>query len=398
MRAFLRKKVDSLSGKLVVALRGMMPLKVDSLSGKLLVALSGTMLIVGFFCAFTFIKQFPDVPLRKVLFYGAPFVLIMSLLLCLIIYHFVTRPLSYLVDGMKRLSSGDMECRINLEGSDEIGMVARSFNNMSDELKEYKEKMENWTKSLEDEVQKKTAEIYKAQEHLINTEKLASLGRMAAGVAHEINNPLTGIVTFSHLMLKRTPPENTQDVEDINIIIDQAERCSKIIKGLLGFSRKTSSEKIMVNLNTLLENTLAMVRHQSRFYNIHFDLDMDSSLPEVNIDPNQIQQVLLNLLMNAADATEKKGKITLGTRQVEMDGARFVEVNVTDSGPGIPENIRSKIFEPFFTTKPVGKGTGLGLAVSYGIIKKHAGNLFIKDSPGSGASFCIQLPVVNPVG
>jgi two-component system NtrC family sensor kinase len=314
----------------------------------------------------------------------------------MILYNIVTKPLSSLVEGMKRLSSGDMDYRIDFQASDEIGILAESFNSMSDELKEYKEKMENWTKSLEDEVQKKTSEIYRAQEHLINTEKLASLGRMAAGVAHEINSPLTGIVTFAHLMLKRTPPENTQDVEDLNIIIDQAERCSKIIKGLLGFSRKSSSEKNIINLNTLLENTLAMVRHQSRFYNIIFDLQLDSSLPEVNVDPNQIQQVFLNLLINAADAMEKKGKITLATRPVENNGL-FAEVEVTDSGPGIPENIVSKIFEPFFTTKPVGKGTGLGLAVSYGIIKKHEGTIFVRNSPGNGASFCIQLPVARMV-
>ncbi|HXW68685.1 MAG TPA: ATP-binding protein, partial [Dissulfurispiraceae bacterium] len=370
--------------------------KAHSLSGKLIFAIGGMMMLVGFLCAFTFIRQFPSVPLRKVLLYGAPFVVIMSFILCLILYYFVTKPLAYLVEGMKRLSSGDMEYRINLEGSDEIGMLARSFNTMSDELKEYKEKMENWTKTLEEEVQKKTAEIYKAHENLINTEKLASLGRMAAGVAHEINSPLTGIVTFAHLMLKRTPTDNTRDIEDINVIIDQAERCSRIIRGLLGFSRKTSSEKSMTNLNTLLENTLAMVRHQSRFYNILFDLRLDNSLPAVNIDPNQIQQVFLNLLINAADAMEKKGKITLATRPVENGVSRFVEVEITDSGPGIPENIRSKIFEPFFTTKPVGKGTGLGLAVSYGIIKKHEGTIFIKDSPGNGASFCIRLPVAGP--
>lgn len=361
-------------------------------------AIGSMMLLSGFVFAFSFIRQFPDVPLRKVLSYGGPFVVLISFTLCLILYNFVTKPLSYLVEGMKRLSAGDMNYRINLRGSDEIGMLANSFNSMSDELKAYKEKMENWTKSLEEEVQKKTSEIYKAQEHLINTEKLASLGRMAAGVAHEINSPLTGIVTFSHLMLKRIPPENTQDIEDLNIIIDQAERCSKIIKGLLGFSRKTSSEKSMTNINTLLENTLAMVRHQSRFYNIHFDLQLDSSIPAVNIDSNQIQQVFLNLLINAADAMEKKGKITLATRPVENNGAGFVEIEVTDSGPGIPEEIRSKIFEPFFTTKPVGKGTGLGLAVSYGIIKKHEGTIFIKGASEGGASFFIHLPVPGHKG
>ncbi|MBF0557940.1 MAG: HAMP domain-containing protein [Nitrospirae bacterium] len=378
-----------------MTIRELLRKKAHSLTGKLLFAIGSMMLFLGFIFAFSFIRQFPDVPLWKVLVYGGPFVFLTSFALCMILYNFVTKPLAYLVEGMKRLSSGDMDYRIDLKGRDEIGILARSFNSMSDELKEYKEKMENWTKSLEDEVQKKTSEIYKAQEHLINTEKLASLGRMAAGVAHEINSPLTGIVTFSHLMLKRTPSENTQDIEDLNVIIDQAERCSKIIKGLLGFSRKTSSEKSSINLNTLLENTLAMVRHQSRFYNIQFDLRLDSAIPEVIADPNQIQQVFLNLLINAADAMEKKGQITLASRRIENNGSSFVEIEVADSGPGIPEEIRGKVFEPFFTTKPVGKGTGLGLAVSYGIIKKHEGTIFVKDSPGSGASFCIHLPAQN---
>ena len=367
--------------------------KVNSLAWKLIFGIGGLMVFVGFLFALTFNKQFPDVPLEKTLYYGGPFVIIITVILFLILYNFVMKPLSYLVEGMKRLSAGDMDYRINIDSHDEIGHLARSFNAMSDELKEYKEKMENWTKSLEKEVEKKTTEIYKAQEHLINTEKLASLGRMAAGVAHEINSPLTGIVTFAHLMIKRTPAENTQDIEDLETIIDQAERCSKIIKGLLGFSRKSASEKSMVNLNTLISNTLAMVRHQSRFYNILFDLQLDSSLPEVNIDPNQIQQVFLNLLINAADAMEKKGKVTLATRLIENNAAKFVEFEITDTGPGIPQDILDKIFEPFFTTKPAGKGTGLGLAVSYGIIKKHEGTIFAKNAPGSGASFYIHLPV-----
>jgi two-component system NtrC family sensor kinase len=253
--------------------------------------------------------------------------------------------------------------------------------------------MENWTKNLEEEVQKKTAEIVKAQEQLINAEKLASLGRMAAGVAHELNSPLTGIVTFAHLMMKRIPPENTQDAEDLKVIIDQAERCSRIVRGLLGFSRKTASEKAYVDMNTLIENTLSMVRNQAKFYNIAFDVRLDKSIPEVNADPNQIQQVFLNLLINAADAMEEKGKITISSRMIEEGEDKFVEVEFTDTGPGIPEDIRSKVFEPFFTTKPAGKGTGLGLAVSYGIIKKHEGQIFVKSEHGQGASFFVRLPV-----
>lgn len=365
----------------------------NSLTGKLILAIGTMMLIVGLIFAYIFIKQNPDIKLEVVLFYGGFFVVAISFLLCLILYNFVTKPISLLVDGMNKLSRGDMDYRINLNTKDEIGMLANSFNSMAEELKQYRDKMENWTKNLEEEVQKKTAEIVRAQEQLINAEKLASLGRMAAGVAHELNSPLTGIVTFAHLMAKRIPPENAQDAEDLKVIIDQAERCSKIVRGLLGFSRKTASEKAHVDMNTLIENTLSMVRNQAKFYNITFDVRLDKSIPEVNADPNQIQQVFLNLLINAADAMEEKGKITISSRMIEDGADRFVEIEFTDTGPGIPEEIRSKVFEPFFTTKPAGKGTGLGLAVSYGIIKKHEGQIFVKSEPGHGASFFIRLPV-----
>ncbi|MDI6727691.1 MAG: ATP-binding protein [Thermodesulfovibrionales bacterium] len=365
----------------------------NSLTGKLILAIGTMMLIVGLIFAYIFIKQNPDIKLEVVLFYGGFFVVAISFLLCLILYNFVTKPISLLVDGMNKLSRGDMDYRINLNTKDEIGMLANSFNSMVEELKQYRDKMENWTKNLEEEVQKKTAEIVRAQEQLINAEKLASLGRMAAGVAHELNSPLTGIVTFAHLMAKRIPPENAQDAEDLKVIIDQAERCSKIVRGLLGFSRKTASEKAHVDMNTLIENTLSMVRNQAKFYNITFDVRLDKSIPEVNADPNQIQQVFLNLLINAADAMEEKGKITISSRMIEDGADRFVEIEFTDTGPGIPEEIRSKVFEPFFTTKPAGKGTGLGLAVSYGIIKKHEGQIFVKSEPGHGASFFIRLPV-----
>ncbi len=366
--------------------------KLHSITGKLILAIGIMMLTVGLVFSYIFIAKNPYSRLAEVLLYGGSFVVIISVWLCIILYNIVTKPLSFLVDGMDRLTRGHMDYRITLNAKDEIGLLAQSFNAMAEELMQYKEKMENWTRSLEEEVQKKTVEIYKAQEQLINTEKLASLGRMAAGVAHEINSPLTCIVTFAHLMLKRTPPGNAQDIEDLNVIIDQAERCSKIIKGLLGFSRKTASEKIRVDVNVLIENILSMVRNQARFYNIAFDLRLDRTLPEISIDATQIQQVFVNLLLNAADAMEEKGKIKIASRAVEDAGSKLIELEFSDSGPGIPEENVSKIFEPFFTTKPVGKGTGLGLAVSYGIIKKHEGQIFVKSAPGRGASFFIRLP------
>lgn len=338
--------------------------------------------------------------------FGGLFVSIISVALCIILYNFVSKPISLLEEGMKRIAQGDLDYEIKINTSDEMGLLATTFNNMTKDIKRYKENMENWTKALEEEIQKKTAEIMKAHDQLINAEKLASLGRMAAGVAHELNSPLTGIVTFAHLMLKRIPPENKQDREDLEIIIEQANRCSKIIKGLLGFSRKATAERVEININTLLDSTIAMVRNQAKFHNIKFNLNFDESLPLIHVDPNQMQQVFLNLLINAADAMNERGQITIATRTVgeseetpwfkmghPQEGKKYIEIEFTDTGPGIPEEYLGKIFEPFFTTKPVGKGTGLGLAVSYGIIKRHGGNITVRSEVGKGASFFIRLPV-----
>ncbi|MCL5023738.1 MAG: ATP-binding protein [Nitrospirae bacterium] len=327
--------------------------------------------------------------------FGGLFIIMISFCLCIILYKFVSRPVSLLDEGMHKLARGQLDHVIEIHSKDEMGLLANTFNTMAGDIKRYQDNMENWTKALEEEIQKKTSEIMKAHDQLINAEKLASLGRMAAGVAHELNSPLTGIVTFAHLMLKRMPPENRQDIEDLEVIIEQAERCSKIVKGLLGFSRKTSAEKAFVNINTLTENTIAMVRNQAKFHNIKFNLKFDDSVPEIPTDPNQLQQVFINLFINAADAMNERGQVTVATRLISdtTAGRKFVEIEFSDTGPGIPEELLGRVFEPFFTTKPVGKGTGLGLAVSYGIIKKHGGNIFVRSEIGKGASFFVRLPI-----
>ncbi|MDA8089006.1 MAG: ATP-binding protein [Nitrospiraceae bacterium] len=323
----------------------------------------------------------------------ALFVLIISGMLCIILYKLVSKPVAELEAGMIRIAKGDLDQQINIDSKDEIGLLAKIFNSMTSDLKRYRQDMENWTNTLEDEVKKKAQEVIKTQDELINTEKLASLGRMAAGIAHELNSPLTGVVTFAHLLKSRTPENEAQAHEDLQVIIEQADRCSKIIKGLLGFSRRTGFEMAEINLNALLEATVAMVSHQARFYNINFTLDFTTGLPAVLADPNQIQQVFLNMLLNASDAMSEKGAINITTRPLCLDGKDMIETEFSDTGPGIPEANIGKIFEPFFTTKPVGKGTGLGLSVSYGIIKKHGGDILVKSGPGKGASFFIRLPV-----
>lgn len=364
-----------------------------SLTGKLIIAIGSMMLILGFFFSFLFIKQYPDIKLSVILLYGILFIVSLSVPLCLILYFLVTKPISQLVQGMDRLSKGDLSYRININTKDEIGLLAKSFNSMAEELQQYKEKMENWAKTLEEEIKKKKEEIIKSQEQLLNAEKLASLGRMAAGVAHELNSPLTGIITFAHLMKNRVTPEDKQDIEDLNVIIEQAERCSKIVRGLLGFARRAESEMVKTDINSLIENTVSMVKNQTKFHNIHFDMMLHKNLPTITVDSNQIQQVFLNLLLNAVDAMEEKGTIKIVTKTVEDSGKKYIEIEFTDTGPGIPDEMKDKIFEPFFTTKPTGKGTGLGLSVSYGIIKKHGGQIFVKSEYGHGASFFIRLPL-----
>lgn len=329
------------------------------------------------------------------LFVGAVLVGMFSVFLCITLYKFVSKPVALMEEGMKRLGRGDFDQPIEINTRDEMGLLARTFNSMAQDIKRYKENMENWTKSLQEEVEKKTAEIVKAQEQLIDAEKLASLGRMAAGIAHEINSPLTGIVTFAHLMRKRVPPEDKDDAEDLDVIIEQANRCSKIIKGLLGFARKGTQEKIQVSVNDLLEATIAMVRNQARFHNVQLEIDL-KPIPPLTIDPNQFQQVFLNLLSNAADALNEVGLIKIATRAASEDSREFVEIEFTDSGPGIPPEHLGKIFEPFFTTKPVGQGTGLGLPISYGIVKKHGGDILVQSEVGKGTTFTIRLPVGGP--
>ncbi|NOZ25785.1 MAG: HAMP domain-containing protein [Nitrospirae bacterium] len=327
--------------------------------------------------------------------FGIIFTFFFCIVLCIILWKILIKPLQLLADGMKRVSEGDLNHRVEIRTKDEMGMLAETFNSMTRELRNARQKLENWAKELEAEVAKKTEEIRRGQEQLIHTEKLASLGRMAAGVAHEINSPLTGIVTFAHLMLKRIPPENKMDREDLEVIIEQAERCSKIIKGLLGFSRAIPAERADIDINDTIRHTLEIIQNQAKFHNVKIKTDLSPDLPLIVGDASQLQQVFMNLLINAADAMNDRGEITIATRLVTEEGREFLEIEFTDTGPGIPEEHMGKLFEPFFTTKPVGKGTGLGLAVSHGIVRKHGGHIKVKSAPGKGTSFFIRLPLVT---
>ncbi|MEN8263246.1 MAG: ATP-binding protein [Nitrospirota bacterium] len=324
--------------------------------------------------------------------YVIVFVFAVSLFLGIINYNIVTKPVNKLARGMEHVAGGDLDHPVHIKSIDEIGVLANTFNSMIKDLKAASEQMERWTQTLEEEVAKKTEEIQRTQTGLIQTEKLASLGRMAAGVAHEINNPLTGVVTFAHLMKKRFTP-GSDDAEDIDVIIEQAERCAKIIKNLLTFARATPSERGQIVVNNVISKTMSLVKNQEKFHNVKFDLNLAEVPLVAHGDGTQFQQICLNMFLNAADAMNLRGNITVTSHEVEEDGKPFAEVIFTDTGSGIKEEDLPKLFEPFFTTKPVDKGTGLGLSITHGIVKHLGGNIRVESTIGKGTSFFVRLPL-----
>jgi two-component system NtrC family sensor kinase len=302
----------------------------------------------------------------------------------------VSRPVRALVDETKKIAAGDLNHTLKIDSKDEIGELANSFNRMTKDLEEAQKELKEWSKVLEKRVEERSQELRKTQEQLIQSEKLASLGKLAAGVAHEINNPLTGVLTYSSLLLKDEKVD-PQMKEDLEVIVNETTRCRKIVKGLLEFARQTEPSKSPANINKVVEETLSLLENQAIFHNIKVVKKLKKDHPTVMVDVDQIKQVFVNIILNAAEAMSEGGTLTIES-DLEAQG-KFVKVSFTDTGSGISEENLSKIFDPFFTTKRSGKGTGLGLSVSYGIIQRHKGFLEVKSKLGKGSTFTIKLPL-----
>ncbi|MFC1857211.1 PAS domain S-box protein [Thermodesulfobacteriota bacterium] len=237
------------------------------------------------------------------------------------------------------------------------------------------------------DVEKKLKE---AQVQLAQSEKMASLGQLAAGVAHEINNPLTGILFYSSLLKERLN-ENDSRREELGYVIEDANRCKEIVKNLLAYSRQTGSTKSVIQLNDLLEQSLALIRDQKVFGHIQVEKELSQEMMLINVDNSQIIQVIINLVINGVDAMEGKGILILRTYRDKA--ARKVFLEVSDTGCGISEENLTKIFDPFFTTKQQGKGTGLGLSTSIGLVTENGGNLHVKETNTQGTTFLVELPL-----
>ncbi len=316
----------------------------------------------------------------------------LCVVILLISLYFITatfiRPLQLMVEAAGTIAQGNLDHQVEVAYQDEVGQLAKAFNQMTTELNRANTKLVQWGKTLEQRVDERTRELMTMQNSLIQSEKLASLGKMAAGVAHEINNPLTSILINAHLLMEKADKDSPA-YENMLMIAEETTRCSQIVKGLLEFSRQHPPQKNLVSINDILIHIVNILKNQAVFQNITIKKDLADELPDVEVDPDKMKQVFWNLMINAAEAMPEGGILTVTSRLSESQ--RRLEISFTDSGTGIREEHLPKLFDPFFTTKK--RGTGLGLAVIYGIAYQHGGTIEVKSQWGRGSVFTVNLPL-----
>ena len=308
----------------------------------------------------------------------------------------VRRPLARLQDGVERIAAGDLSTRIDIQRSDEIGMLAEAFNRMTGDLRDAHAQLRDWSRKLEAEVAAKTGELSRIQEHIIHMEKMTSLGKLSATVAHEINNPLAGILTYAKLVQRSLPPdfESAEDREEVEryvrAIQKEAARCGDIVRNLLLFARQSGAELSEVHVNEVLERSLLLVRHHLEISGIELRTEEIEGDDVMIGDADQLQQALVALLINGVEAMEgcDPARLSLWARATDDE----VWFDVGDTGHGIPDEALSRIYEPFFSTKDEGSGVGLGLSVVYGIVQRHGGRIEVTTVPEEGTTFHLRLP------
>lgn len=334
---------------------------------------------------------------RWMLVYDALAMMAIGMLLWLFVRRMIDRPLQQLQAGTRKLSKGELGYQIELKSKDQIGDLAASFNSMSLQLHAANERMASWARTLEERVEEKTRELRKAHDEVLHVETMATVGKMAAVVAHEINNPLSGILTYSKLLKRwvendQASTEKREEVlQCLDLISSESRRCGELVKNLLSFSRQAPMNVQSTDINQVVQQCTLLLRHKLEIASIQLHETLAESLPHLQCDPSQIEQVLLAVIVNAADAMPHGGNLWLETRL--RDDRRRVAISIRDDGTGIPTEILSKIFEPFVTTKEHGHGTGLGLAVSRSIVERHSGKISVQSELGKGTTVTITLPV-----
>ncbi len=297
---------------------------------------------------------------------------VVSLVLFFLVTKAILMPVARIVRMSRRVIGGDLSARMSIRPPGEMGILCQAIDSMADAVQDREEKLKQATR-----------------QQIGRSEQLASVGRLAAGIAHEVNNPLTGVLTFSHL-LKEKPHLTEADRQDLDVIIQETTRVREIVRGLLDFARERPADKQRLDINDVLRRTLQLIRSQREF-RVEVVEDYAADLPLVPGDRNQLQQVFLNLALNACEAMAGAGRLRVSTAETEEG----VAVRFEDTGCGIDPADIEQIFEPFYTTKEPGKGTGLGLSVSYGIVRRHDGGIKVESRPGLGSTFTVLLPTAG---
>ncbi len=327
---------------------------------------------------------------RQVLLSTLLAVVAIAALSAVFVWRVVHEPLAALKAGTERLGSGELGFQVQVGQAGELADVAQAFNIMSRQLREAHEEINAWARTLEARVEQKTRELSSAQEEMLRVERMASIGKLAAVVAHEINNPLAGILTYAKLLKKRFAGKDDELYSTLDLMESESRRCGEIVKNLMTFARKTSMNYEESDLNDVIARCVRLVQHKLELANIGLRRESAPDLPRVWCDAGQIEQVVLALVVNAIDAMPNGGTLTLRTRR---KGDAEVQLEVRDDGIGMPPEVLANLFEPFFTTKERGRGLGLGLATSRSIVERHEGTIEASSAPGSGTVLTITLPI-----
>ena len=330
-------------------------------------------------------------------------ILLISVFIYFFTRRFLVRPIRRLIEGTHAVSEMNLDQPIVISGSSqELDALAHSFNVMQKRLQQAIREINESAQDLENKVERRTEQLRAAHQKLLQSDRLASLGQLAASVAHEINNPISGVLNLSMLMQRilkddGIPPERLPDFRKyLGQVVSETTRVGRIVSDLLAFSRRSKPQRADADLNRIVRSTLSLVSHKLKLANVEVELALGEDLPPVCCDASQIQQVVLNLVLNGAEAMQVKGagRLHISTGVAADRGALLFTVR--DSGEGIrPENL-ARIFDPFFTTKGEGKGVGLGLAVSYGIVQEHGGEIEVQSRIGEGTALTVRLPLVSP--
>jgi len=331
---------------------------------------------------------------------GAVEMLLIGVFIVFFTRRFVQTPIRRLIEGTQAISEMRLDQPIAVHSSEEIERLAHSFDAMRERLRAALAENAEFTQRLESKVEQRTAQLKAAQQKLLQSDRLASLGQLAASVAHEINNPISGVLNLSMLMQRilkddGVPPDRVEDFRRyLGHVGNETARVGRIVSDLLSFSRRSKPQSVEADLNAIVTTTVSLVAHKLELARVAIELDLARPLPSVRCDASQIQQVVMNLVLNGAEAIKGGGKVTVRTRPAEK--APGVVLEVSDTGAGISAELLGKIFDPFFTTKEEGKGVGLGLAVVYGIVNAHGGEVEVASLVGDGSTFRVRLPLQPP--